>query len=135
MAQKLILGFQCDRCGHEWLPREFGQAPVTCPKCKSPYWNRPRKGEIPPEERITPKGLLAHELNKKKVEFDLQRGNQRFSGSGEFNAVEGADGFMKVSIWTQVDGAEKVELKLSQDEADCIESHTLSRKYRFRCVH
>ena len=26
----------CNRCGHEWIPRVN---PVTCPKCKSYYWN------------------------------------------------------------------------------------------------
>jgi hypothetical protein len=135
MARVRIWGFKCERCGHEWVPRESDQAPATCPKCKSPYWNRPRRGEIPLEERIKPKALLAHELDKKTVEFDFQRGKQRISGSGEFAAIEGADGFMKVSIWVSVIGDSPVEIKLSQAEADCIESQTLSRKYRFRCVH
>ena len=26
----------CNRCGHKWIPRVI---PVTCPKCKSYYWN------------------------------------------------------------------------------------------------
>lgn len=31
----------CLRCGHKWVPR---QADVRiCPKCKSPYWNKPKK--------------------------------------------------------------------------------------------
>lgn len=29
----------CLRCGHTWLPRSE-RAPVRCPRCKSPYWNR-----------------------------------------------------------------------------------------------
>ena len=37
-----IWGYHCQRCEHEWLPRKEGE-PVTCPKCKSPYWNRPRQ--------------------------------------------------------------------------------------------
>jgi hypothetical protein len=29
---------------HEWVPRINGDAePRVCPKCKSPYWDRPRK--------------------------------------------------------------------------------------------
>jgi hypothetical protein len=135
MAKVQIWGFRCERCGHEWAPREPEQAPTVCPKCKSPYWDRPRKGEIPPEERIKPKGLLAHELNEKTVEFDLERGNQRLAGSGELAAMEGVGGFMKVSIWVNVNATDRFEIKLSQAEADCIESQTLSRKHRFRCVH
>lgn len=39
-----IMGFRCDRCDHEWIPRGDGEEePRVCPKCKSPYWNRPRK--------------------------------------------------------------------------------------------
>jgi hypothetical protein len=134
MARVQIWGFKCERCGHEWAPREPGQAPTVCPKCKSPYWDRPRKGEIPPEERIKTK-WTAEQLNRKTVEFELNRGKQQLVGSGEFAAVEGADGFMKVSIWVPVNETQRFEIKLSQAEADCIESHTLSRKFRFRCVH
>ena len=42
-----VMGFRCERCDHEWLPRDgsrdTGVDPKVCPKCKSPYWNRPRK--------------------------------------------------------------------------------------------
>jgi len=44
MAKVKLDGYRCERCDHEWLPREATQGePVICPKCKSPYWNRPRK--------------------------------------------------------------------------------------------
>jgi rubrerythrin len=32
---------KCLRCGHAWPTK--GQ-PRVCPKCKSPYWDRPKKG-------------------------------------------------------------------------------------------
>jgi len=32
----------CERCGHEWITRSK-EAPRVCPKCKSPYWDKPRK--------------------------------------------------------------------------------------------
>jgi predicted Zn-ribbon and HTH transcriptional regulator len=35
----------CLRCGESWYPRGLTD-PVTCPKCRSPYWNIPRKEEI-----------------------------------------------------------------------------------------
>lgn len=40
-------GYQCERCEHTWLPREresYGkELPKVCPRCKSPYWNKPRQ--------------------------------------------------------------------------------------------
>lgn len=35
---------RCLRCGHEWSLRT-GTEPKTCPKCRSPYWNRQRRDE------------------------------------------------------------------------------------------
>jgi hypothetical protein len=41
-----IDGWLCDRCGHIWPPRHVGDpAPKVCPKCKSPYWNKPYQSE------------------------------------------------------------------------------------------
>jgi len=40
--------YVCERCGHEWPPRGAGD-PTVCPKCKSPYWDKPRQ---------TPKGAV-----------------------------------------------------------------------------
>ena len=33
---------KCLRCGHTWVPRRE-KPPKTCPKCHSPYWNKPRQ--------------------------------------------------------------------------------------------
>ncbi len=45
--EKTVWAFRCERCGHEWIPRKpWGEGkplPTVCPKCKSPYWNKPRK--------------------------------------------------------------------------------------------
>ena len=51
MAKITLQGYQCERCGHQWVPRqETTEEPKVCPKCKSPYWNTPRQrtreGEI-----------------------------------------------------------------------------------------
>jgi predicted Zn-ribbon and HTH transcriptional regulator len=40
----LLSGYRC-RCGHEWLPRNKGERPRVCPKCKSPNWDRPKRAE------------------------------------------------------------------------------------------
>lgn len=39
----LIVGHRCYRCGHCWVPRDIGEIPEICPKCKSPYWKSPKK--------------------------------------------------------------------------------------------
>lgn len=33
---------KCLRCLGQWVPRI--ESPRRCPHCKSPYWNKPRKG-------------------------------------------------------------------------------------------
>ena len=39
-----VMGYRCERCGHEWIPRGgTDDEPRVCPKCRSPWWNRPRK--------------------------------------------------------------------------------------------
>lgn len=43
MAKVQIWGYRCERCLHEWLPRQMDSEPAVCPRCKSPYWNKPRK--------------------------------------------------------------------------------------------
>lgn len=48
MARKEIkvLQYECERCEHKWIPREIDVEPKVCPKCKSPYWDSPRKNKI-----------------------------------------------------------------------------------------
>lgn len=39
-----VWGYRCERCGGEWVPRgATNRPPKVCPKCKSPYWDRPRQ--------------------------------------------------------------------------------------------
>lgn len=45
MARITLAGYRCERCDHEWTPRGKGEEPRVCPKCKSPYWNAPRRSE------------------------------------------------------------------------------------------
>lgn len=62
MAIVLTPAFQCERCFHRWLPRKKGNddiqlhQPQVCPKCKSPYWNKPRQKELAPEKRAAHHG-------------------------------------------------------------------------------
>lgn len=44
MAVITKTAYRCERCGHEWVPRDATVAePRVCPKCKSPYWNMKRR--------------------------------------------------------------------------------------------
>jgi len=38
-----IEGYLCSRCSHKWVARENNEKPTVCPKCKSPYWDKPKK--------------------------------------------------------------------------------------------
>jgi hypothetical protein len=36
--------YTCERCGHVWRQRvPRSDDPLTCAKCRSAYWNRPRR--------------------------------------------------------------------------------------------
>lgn len=59
-----VMGYRCERCTHEWIPRDVGQEPAVCPKCKSPYWNRPRK---------TPEPMLTYEDFRDKIRGTLRQ--------------------------------------------------------------
>ncbi|MEM3171947.1 MAG: hypothetical protein QXE82_00215 [Candidatus Nitrosotenuis sp.] len=47
MGKKVVVEkLHCKRCHHEWWPEVDPTAdkvkePKNCPRCKSPYWNRP----------------------------------------------------------------------------------------------
>jgi hypothetical protein len=47
MPQLEVSACQCARCGHIWLPTgwngEPAELPKCCAKCKSPYWNTPKR--------------------------------------------------------------------------------------------
>ena len=42
-----LVWLTCLRCGKKWLPRK-PEMPGTCPRCRSPLWDRPR--EIPAQK-------------------------------------------------------------------------------------
>ncbi len=47
MGKTTIEAYQCDRCSHAWIPRlKVAEEPALCPKCKSAYWNKPRRTDI-----------------------------------------------------------------------------------------
>jgi len=40
----IISHLTCCRCHHSWIPRQKDIR--ICPKCKSPYWDKPKKIKI-----------------------------------------------------------------------------------------
>jgi predicted Zn-ribbon and HTH transcriptional regulator len=38
-----VLGNRCYRCGHPWIPRDIDTKSAVCPKCKNPYWDKPKR--------------------------------------------------------------------------------------------
>ena len=50
IKEKTIKICVCERCEHEWIPRNEGD-PIKCPGCGSPYWNIPKKQKILIEHR------------------------------------------------------------------------------------
>jgi len=48
MATINLKGFKCERCNYEWISTKYNHdpkpnnLPITCARCKSAYWNKPR---------------------------------------------------------------------------------------------
>jgi hypothetical protein len=62
-----VMGYRCDRCGYEWQPRrDSTREPKVCPnpKCKSPYWDQPRRKGGP---------MLSYDDFKQKIATTLQK--------------------------------------------------------------
>ena len=59
-----VMGYRCERCGHEWIPRDVEQEPSVCPKCKSPYWDKPRKRGV---------SMLTYEDFRDKIKQTLKQ--------------------------------------------------------------
>ena len=75
-----ITEFKCTRCGHMWTPkanlRRHGM-PASCPRCKSPYWNRERCRDPVTGRwyRGGPKERYA-EMRRQREDYDRSHPNQ-----------------------------------------------------------
>lgn len=68
------LFLSCLRCEHKWLRRDLDKLPGRCPKCNSPYWNKPRRSQSPKPDaeyqrarRAGKKRAMKAALKKKKA--------------------------------------------------------------------
>ena len=57
-----VMGYHCERCTHEWIPKSQKKEPSVCPKCKSPYWDKPRR-----------KAMMTYDDFKDKIESVLRK--------------------------------------------------------------
>ena len=51
MPRIILEGYHCNRCGHNWAPRNGTgyrdrEDPKYCQKCRNPYWNQPRQLQV-----------------------------------------------------------------------------------------
>ena len=68
MGKTMIEAYQCDRCGHSWLARlKTEEEPAICPKCKSAYWNKPRRIDLAKEELEQAKLSLRNKKRQKQT--------------------------------------------------------------------
>ena len=48
-----VMGYRCERCGHEWVPQRSERSdgePKVCPKCHSAWWDRPKEAKMSYEQ-------------------------------------------------------------------------------------
>jgi predicted Zn-ribbon and HTH transcriptional regulator len=43
-VQKRLL--ECNRCNYVWMQKNLNRKPKNCPRCNSPYYDKPRQKEI-----------------------------------------------------------------------------------------
>lgn len=69
--QGMITIHKCLRCGHEW-PSRLERLPEVCPKCNSPYWNKPKVKQSGPKMKArgydTGDGLWFYSRGRAKLE-------------------------------------------------------------------
>ena len=68
-----MAGYRCERCEHQWVPRQKDDQPTVCPRCKS----RPGTGRVAPgARRRERRDLLRHRSRlglESESEFCIER--------------------------------------------------------------
>jgi hypothetical protein len=112
-----VMGFRCERCSHEWIPRgSTDEEPRECPKCGSPYWNRPRKS------------LMTYDTFREKVVMALSGADRPLTWT-EIRTVAGLPQLFPNNQWVHAlerdigllrarDGAGVIHWQLTKQEGD-----------------
>lgn len=75
---------KCTRCEGMWYPRDPAVMPGTCPKCKSPYWNRTRtKNQAKAKETPKVDPALSALLERKIAEAQADREREEAEAAQE----------------------------------------------------
>lgn len=40
-----VMGYVCERCSYQWIPKNPDVRPRVCPRCKSAWWDVPLSPE------------------------------------------------------------------------------------------
>lgn len=91
MTRMIIQGYKCRRCGHHWSPRNGSgyrdrSHPRHCPKCGTPYWDRPRREEIAgrPDEEVRELAFVqleGYHCERCSYRWGPRNGSGRWSGT------------------------------------------------------
>lgn len=101
-----VTAYRCERCAHEWLPRVQGaDLPTVCVRCKSPYWNKPRR------KVSGSQGIAALSNNIERLERDASRLRTR-----------------RADLKRKVNEDQVVQMRLERSRGDTIGE--LARRYR-----
>lgn len=60
LEMAVIPFFECKRCNKKWVAKKT-KSPITCPRCRSPYWDL-AKADIQLELNHIPRGSLAQNM-------------------------------------------------------------------------
>jgi hypothetical protein len=83
----------CFRCNHSWLRRSLAKLPGTCPRCCSPYWNRPRKlaGPPHPQPSLTvpdpPRPVLT-ESQALRLAFEVMHALRGYRKTADYRTIQ-----------------------------------------------
>ena len=122
-----VMGYRCERCSHEWIPRgDLSEEPRVCPKCRSPWWNRPKKR------------MMAYDDFKEKIAAELRRVGspmtwteirtgarlpQLFPNNQWVRRLE-----KDIGLHRQRDSNGVIEWQLGQDKADVATAKTTKKR-------
>ena len=105
----MITIHKCLRCGHEW-PSRLEKLPKQCPKCRSPYWNKPKVKQSGPRRTVIEAGFNStFPWEGVVAEYLLSRPKASRSDSDNYTSVWIAfNSWMKGNFGTRISDRELI---------------------------
>lgn len=108
---------KCIRCGHKWNSEtRTGPADSKCPKCRSPYWNKPRKNRS--QSRSALKKNKTHGTLALKIEDYL--GIKKDATENGYNEITGYMSALLKGKGIEQVTPEEYEVFKKQRKSDCL---------------